>query len=61
MRDHTHQGSPYLECGICAKTIRKSIASLQRGIWVCPECIDEDGPNESRIGVGGNDNSQGYF
>jgi len=43
-RDHTAgKGSSYVECGICAMTLRKSDAVLQRGIWVCPECVDEDG------------------
>jgi hypothetical protein len=60
-RDHTIQGSPYIECAICAMTLRKSDASLQRGVLVCPDCIDSDGPNDFQIGVSGDDNPQGYI
>jgi hypothetical protein len=59
-RDHTIKGSPYIECGICAKTIRKSDATLQRGILVGPECVDDD-PYQGPIEVSEDDNQIGHF
>jgi hypothetical protein len=55
-RDHTIQGSAYIECGICAKTIRKSIAVEQRGILVGPECVDYE-PYQGPIQVSEDDNA----
>jgi hypothetical protein len=43
VRDHkVGIGSPYIECGICAMTIRLMDAVEQRGILVCSMCVDDD-------------------
>jgi hypothetical protein len=45
-RDHTAgKGDPYIECAICAITIRKSTAIEQRGLLVCPACVDDSPPD----------------
>jgi hypothetical protein len=50
-RDHTiKSGSEgYVECGICARTIRKEEAVEQRGILVCPNDVDSPSPEEVEV------------
>jgi len=48
-RDHqVGRGSPYCECAICAKTIRKDDAVEQRGLLVCPDDVDEPQEDEDK-------------
>lgn len=62
-RDHTIKGSPYYECDICAKTIRKSDAILQRGVLVCSNCVDDLGPDDFPLttAAGDYDNQIGHI
>ena len=43
-RDHqVGKGIKYVECAICAKTVRESDTVEQRGKLVGPECYDDPG------------------